>query len=267
MYAKIGDFELKDLNLNIPRGSIVGLVGRNGAGKTTLFKSLNGTYLKTSGDMIIDGKDFVNAEKEIRMNLAVVYDVINCNPYAKVKLLQKIYKQSHPKFDNDLFESLIKRFNIEPKKRVIKLSLGMQKKLMLILALAVHPTILLLDEPLIGIDPFDKTEFIKLIQEYMEDENNTVILSSHQVDDIQKIADYVIFLNDGKIVLFEEKDVLLDSYKFVTLEPNDNNSHILINPSTSSVGVKGLIKTEDVNKLSSTTQPATLEQIFINLCS
>ena len=266
MWAKVGDFELRDINLSIPKGSIIGLIGKNGAGKTTLFKTLNGTYLKTSGDMEINGLEYSDSEKDIRLNMAVVYDVVNYNPYAKVKLLKKIYMQSHPKFDAEYFDQLIDRFNIDSKKRLIRLSLGMQKKLMLILALSVHPTTLLLDEPLIGIDPIDKQDLIKLIQQYMEDENHTIILSSHQVEDIQKIADYVVFINDGEIVLFEDKEKLLESYKIIRVNGNDKNNELLIKPVSDSIGTFGLINTENASKINGTIQSASLEQIFVHLC-
>ncbi len=266
MNAKVGDFTLNDINLSIPKGSITGLVGKNGAGKTTLFKTLNGTYLKTSGDILINSLKFSDSEKEIRTNLAIVYDEINYNPYAKVKLLKKIYRQNHPKFDSEYFDLLIDRFGIDVKKRLVSLSLGMQKKLMVILALSVRPTILLLDEPLIGIDPIDKQDLIKLIQQYMEDENNTIILSSHQVEDIQKIADYIIFLNDGQIMLFEDKEILLDSFRIVHTSDIDYNNDLYINPVLDSMGISGLIRTEDVSKIKGITQKASLEQIFIHLC-
>ncbi|AIO18836.1 ABC transporter ATP-binding protein YtrB [Candidatus Izimaplasma bacterium HR1] len=265
--AKIGDFELKDIDLQIPEGSIVGLIGRNGAGKTTLFKTLHGSYIKTSGDLKLSGLNYIDNEKEIRTNVAVVYDFFNGNPYAKVKWLRKIYVQSHPNFDLKLFDELIKRFNIDLKKRVSSLSLGMQKKLMLILAISVHPTTLLLDEPLIGIDPIDKQEFINIIQSYMENEKHSIIWSSHQIDDVQKIADYIAFMNEGEIVLFEDKETLLDKYKMITLAENDRNSVILINPKSTPFGVQGLVRTKDLGKVAGKHNQASLEQIFVHLCA
>jgi ABC-2 type transport system ATP-binding protein len=267
LHAEIGDFELQDINLSIPEGSIIGLIGRNGAGKTTLFKTLNGTYLKTSGEIKIAGMDYADSEKEIRMSMAVVYDVFTGNPYARVKFLRKIYMQSHPMFDVVLFDELIDKFGIDVKKRVVNLSFGMQKKLMLILALSVHPTILLLDEPLIGIDPIDKNEFIKLIQAYMENDKHSIILSSHQVDDLQKIADYIMFINNGKIVLFENKETLLEQYKIVIFDKEDERKKLLINPTINSLGIQGLIQTNDLKDLQVNTKPASLEQIFVHLCT
>lgn len=265
--ARIGDFELKDIHLQIPEGSIVGLIGRNGAGKTTLFKTLHGSHIKTSGDIKISGLNYIDNEKEIRTNTAVVYDFFNGNPYAKVKLLRKIYIQSHPNFDSKFFDELIQRFSIDLKKRVSNLSLGMQKKLMLILTISVHPTTLLLDEPLIGIDPIDKQEFINIIQSYMENEKHSIIWSSHQIDDVQKIADYIAFMNEGKIVLFEDKETLLDKYKMITLDENDANSVMLINPKNTPFGVQGLVRTKDLGKVAGKHNHASLEQIFVHLCA
>ena len=265
--AKIGDFELKEINLEVPEGSIVGLIGRNGAGKTTLFKTLHGSHIKTSGSINISGFNYSSNEKEIRANMAVVYDFFNGNIYAKVKLLRKIYIQSHPKFDLNLFDELTQRFNIDLKKRVSSLSLGMQKNLMVILAISVHPTILLLDEPLIGIDPIDKQEFINIIQSYMENEKHSIIWSSHQIDDVQKIADYIAFINEGKIVLFEDKETLLDKYKMITLTETDEKNNVLINPKTTTFGVQGLIRTKDIGKATGEHNQASLEQIFVHLCA
>jgi len=264
--AKIGDFTLKDINLAIPEGSIVGLVGKNGAGKTTLFKTLNGTYLKTSGEMHIDGLNYVDAEKEIRMAMSVMYDRFGGNQYIKGRLLRKIYLQSHPKFDVEMFDDLIQKYGINLKKKLMNLSFGMQKKLMLILTLSLHPKILLLDEPLIGIDPIDKQEFIRLIQNYMENEQHTIILSSHQVDDLQKIADYILFINEGEIVLFEEKETLLEEYKMLILPKEDQRVELMINPTPTSLGIQGLIHARDGKELGDKVKRASLEQIFIHLC-
>jgi ABC-2 type transport system ATP-binding protein len=266
LYAKIGDFTLNDINLAIPEGSIVGLVGKNGAGKTTLFKTLNGTYLKTSGEMHIGGMNYRNAEKEIRMAMAVMYDRFGGNHYIKGKLLRKIYLQSHPKFDVEMFDDLVHKYGIDLKKKLMNLSFGMQKKLMLILALSLHPKILLLDEPLIGIDPIDKQEFIRLMQNYMENDQHTIILSSHQVDDLQKIADYILFINEGEIVLFEEKETLLEKYKMLTLPKEDQRVELMINPIPNSLGMQGLIHARDGKELKDKVKRPSLEQIFIHLC-
>ena len=185
----------------------------------------------------------------------------------KVKLLRKIYIQNHPNFDQKLFDELINQFKIDLKKRINSLSLGMQKKLMLILAISVHPTILLLDEPLIGIDPIDKQEFINIFESYMGNEKHSIIWSSHQIDDVQKIADYIAFMNEGEIVLFEDKETLLDKYKMITISENDENNSILINPKSTQFGVQGLVRTKDLGKVAGKHSQASLEQIFVHLCA
>ncbi len=267
VYAEIGDFKLKSINLLIPKGVIVGVIGKNGAGKTTLFKTINGTHLKKSGEIIIEGYKFTSNEESIRATMAIVYDFFNVNPFVKGKLLRKIYVQSHPKFDKELFDKLVMKFNIDLNKRIGKLSFGMQKKLMMIFAISVNPTILLLDEPLIGIDPIDKQEFIKIIQTYMENENNTIIISSHQVEDIEKIADLIVFLDEGKITLFEEKETLLDSYRYVRLNKEDSNINYIINPIENSHGLQGIVHEKNSDSFKNLSQRASLEQIFVHLCA
>ena len=267
MNAQIGDFKLKDINLEVPKGTILGLIGKNGAGKTTLFKTINGTYLKTSGEMKIYGYGYKNNEKDIRNILAIVYDFFNANPYAKGKLLRKIYIQSHPSFDEKNFDILATQFKLDLNKRISSLSLGMQKKLMMIFALSTNPKVLLLDEPLIGVDPIDKQVLVRLIQSYMEDDENTIILSSHHVEDIEKIADYIAFIDDGKIILFEDKESLLEKYLYVKVEDDNQNSKYLINPIKNSFGKEGIMKIEDAEKLNINSQRASLEQIFVHLCS
>ena len=266
VFSEIGDFKLENMSFQIPKGVIVGLIGKNGAGKTTLFKTINGTHLKKSGEIIIAGYKHSSNEESIRTTMAIVYDFFNVNPFTKGKLLKKIYIQSHPKFDKELFDELVIKFNIDLSKRIGKLSFGMQKKLMMIFAISVHPTILLLDEPLIGIDPIDKQEFIKIIQSYMEDEDNTIIISSHQVEDIEKIADLIIFLDEGKITLFEEKEVLLDSYRYVRLSKEDSNIKLIINPIENSYGLQGIVHTTNLDSIKDLSQRASLEQIFVHLC-
>lgn len=265
--AEIGNFKLKNINLKLPKGAILGLVGRNGAGKTTLFKTINGTYLKKAGKLIVNGYEYKNDELKIRESLTVVYDTLNVNPFAKGKFILKIFKKLHPHFDSTLFESLINKFQIDINMRVREYSLGTIRKFMLILALSTNPKILLLDEPLIGIDPIDKTQLIDLFQKFMENEDNTMVLSSHQIEDIEKIADYIAFINDGEIILYEEKETLLDKYGYVSLTSESKDINKLISPKKSIFGFEGLMTRKNITDLKIEFKRATIEQIFIHLCS
>lgn len=264
--SKIGDFTLKDINMLIPQGSILGLVGKNGSGKTTLLNTICGTYLQTSGDLKVNGFTYEENEEELRKSFAMVYDVLDLNPYVKVKFLQKLYSDSNEDFDNEMFVELCEKYELGPNYRIQKLSFGMKKKLMMILALSSKPNVLLLDEPLIGIDPIQKKEFIGLIQDFMDDLNNSVIISSHQVEDIERISDYVAFIDDGKIVLFSDKESLLDKYVSVKLNDNDKAVSKIINPTYTSFGVEGIMDKKEAESNKIEYQRTSIEQIFVHMC-
>jgi ABC-2 type transport system ATP-binding protein len=263
LYARIDSFELKDINLNIPKGSVVGLLGKNGAGKTTLFHTLLGTHLKYDGDMIINGMRYETDEKNIRSSIAIVHDTININPLAKGNKIYKIYQMIYPNFDDTYFLNLCEEFSIHLDKRINKMSLGMQKKLTMSIALSLKPNILLLDEPFIGIDPIDKQKMMKHVQAFMEDEHKTVIISSHYVEDIEKISDYVAIINDGEIKIFDEKDKILDQYVIVNLSTDHQYISKISYPKKTSFGIQGLILKSDAVKYSIDHRRPALEELFI----
>jgi ABC-2 type transport system ATP-binding protein len=263
--ARIGTFKLEDITMTVPKGTVMGLLGRNGAGKTTLFKTINGTELKTKGMLEVFGKTYEKDEKGVRTVLSVVYDTVNVNPYTKGKRLLKYMKRWHASFDEAFFDDMTHMFSIDLNKRISALSLGAQKKLMLALALARRPKVLLLDEPLIGIDPIDKRKMTELIQTYMEDENNTVMISSHQVDDLEKIADAITIIDHGKILVSKDKETLLETYVKVTLDPLDPSIEDMIGGTDMRFGKVGIMRLEDAMKHGHKTERATLEDIFIHL--
>jgi ABC-2 type transport system ATP-binding protein len=263
VFARIETFKLKDINLSIPRGSIVGLLGKNGAGKTTLFKTLMGTHLKYDGHMFINGFTYESNEKEIRESIAIVHDTMNVNPFTKGKRLYKYNKMMYPDFDDQYFLSLCDELNIPLDKKMNKMSLGMQKKLSIAIALSLKPNILLLDEPFIGIDPIDKQKLMKHIQAFMEDENRTILISSHYVEDVEKISDYIAIIDNGEIKLFQDKDTILDEFAYVKLnDDQESRQHIMYSKHTS-FGVEGLMKKEQAINNNIPHHRPTLEEIFI----
>jgi ABC-2 type transport system ATP-binding protein len=263
--ARIGTFDLEDITMTVPKGTIMGLLGRNGAGKTTLFKTINGTMLMRSGVLEVDGKTYENDEKAIRNILSVVYDTVNVNPYSTGKRLFNYAKDWFSSFDEAFFDEMVRMFDIDLKKRISALSLGAQKKLVLALALARRPKVLLLDEPLIGIDPIDKRKMTELIQSYMEDEDNTVVISSHQVEDLEKISDAITIIDDGKILLSEDKETLLERYVKVAVGPSDAGTSDLIGGVDSRFGQVGVMRASDAKRHGLEAEKATLEDIFVHL--
>lgn len=264
--AKLDAFTLKDIDLEMPRGMILGLVGRNGAGKTTLIKTIMGARFVTEGEILVDGLSYRDDERTIRERMATVYDVCNMNPRTKGKSLLRAYRKTHPRFNETVFTGMQEAFNLDLRKPVMKLSLGMQKKLMLAFAFAVEPSFLMLDEPTIGIDPIDKAKVYEMIQQYMEDEHNTLIFSSHQIEDVERIADYICFIDDGRVLLFEDKETLKSMYAFSRLDRDDARARHLSAPKRRALSVEGIIRKEQAQALGLPSQAATLEQIFIHLC-
>ncbi len=190
------NFDLKDVCLNVPKGSIVGLVGQNGAGKTTLIKLIFEVIKKDSGTVkILDKND-----------VGVVLDDSFFPEILKVGDIDNIMKGIYKNWDEKLFSNYLKDFNLNKNQKIKELSKGMKKKLEIITALSHHPKLLVLDEPTSGLDPIVRKEVLDMFLSFVEDEQNSILLSSHITSDIENIADYVIFINEGKIIF--EKSVI-----------------------------------------------------------
>lgn len=194
-------FKLDNINLNVRKGCITGLIGRNGAGKSTLIKTIMRQQDAQSGSILYNGIKFADDEEKVLKSIVCVYDTPEFNLRLKPQKLVKIYKAVYPDFDMEKYNELMSKFSLPHDLRIGKYSCGMQKKYCIILALCRNADILILDEPTSGIDPFDRNEIVELIQDYMLDENHTVIFSTHITVDLDKIADYIVMMEDGKITL------------------------------------------------------------------
>lgn len=210
-----GIFKLDNISLDIKKGCITGLVGRNGAGKSTLIKTIMRQQSAQSGSIVYNGKRFYENEAEILKSVACVFDSPTVSIAAKPKRIVKTYADMYEKFDMELYKKLMDKFRLPDKLRLGKFSFGMQRKYSLILALCQCSDILILDEPTSGIDPFDRSEVVGLIQEFLLDENKTVLFSTHITEDLDKIADYIVMMDNGKVTLNEQKDELTQKYRLI----------------------------------------------------
>jgi ABC-2 type transport system ATP-binding protein len=205
-------FTLKNINLALNKGEIMGFIGPNGAGKSTTIKSIVNIIPFDSGKIIIDGMDSRANEIEVKQILGYVGEHLDF--YEKVKL-RKIYRfasRFYKNWDENLFAALIKRFDLDLDKKMKQLSKGMVVKFSLALALAHHPKLLILDEPTSGLDPVVRNDLLDILQETVRNEQCSVLFSSHITEDIAKIADRVAFIYDGEIKLVEDKKTILESY-------------------------------------------------------
>ena len=201
-------FTLGPIDLTVPGGSIMGLIGENGAGKTTLIKSMLGITRPTAGEASLLGTDPDHAKEDI----GIVLDECFFSEYLRVKDVDIVLSRVFKSWDKGLFRDYLDKFGLAGTKNIKELSRGMRMKLSLAAALSHRPKLLLLDEATAGLDPVARDEILDLLLEFIQDEERSVFFSSHITSDIQKIADYVVLIHQGKIVFEEEKDVLLDRY-------------------------------------------------------
>lgn len=206
------DFTLNHIDFQIPKGVIMGLIGENGAGKSTIINLLLNEIKKESGSIHIFGKDMDSEEKTIKQHIGVVFDECNFIETFKVKHLNTIFKDVYTAWDEDLYFSYIKRFDLPQDKKIKAFSKGMKVKLSFAVALAHHPKFLVLDEATSGLDPVMRDEVLDILQEFIQDEEHTVLLSSHITSDLEKIADYIAFIHKGNILFSKPKDELLYEY-------------------------------------------------------
>lgn len=216
------NFKLNNINLKIPKGTIVGLIGENGAGKTTLIKGLLNLINIDEGEIKMFGKDTKEHETEIKENIGVVLDESFFPEVFKAHDIKLVMSNMHKTWDIDLFDEYIKKFNI-PNQKISTLSKGMKKKLELLTALSHRPKLLILDEPTSGLDPVFRDEILDIFLDYLQDEENTILLSSHITSDLEKISDYIVFINKGEIVLNEEKDTLIEDYAIALVDEESFN--------------------------------------------
>ena len=205
-------FVLDDVSLSVPEGCIVGLVGENGAGKTTTIKAALGLIASDAGEISLFGRPLSEARADDRAGIGAVLGCCPFPPHLSARLIAPILAGLYAQFDRELFFALLERFGIAPKKPIRELSGGMLMKLALAAELAHAPRLLILDEATNGLDPVVRREALDLFSDFIEDGAHSVLLSTHITDDLARVADYLIFLHGGRVVLSGEKDALLERY-------------------------------------------------------
>ncbi|WP_350344054.1 ABC transporter ATP-binding protein [Proteinivorax tanatarense] len=247
--ATVGGFKLQDINLSVQKGTIMGLIGENGAGKTTLIKSILNRIQREKGKVFFHGKELVGNEKAIKAKLGVVFDE---NIYPGSYKPKKIYKSFAPFYKGNYekrFFELMERFKLDPNKKFIDYSKGMQVKFSIVMALFHDPDLIILDEPTAGIDPVARTDILDLVLDIMQNEEKSVLFSTHITTDLEKIADFITLIDRGRIVFSEQKDELLDSFAVVNVEESamtDTLRDNLIGVKKSLFGYTGLSSDKEV---------------------
>ncbi|MBE5805418.1 MAG: ABC transporter ATP-binding protein [Clostridiales bacterium] len=209
---KYPEFELGSLDLNIPSGIIVGLIGENGVGKTTLIKSILNIIKKDEGEIKIFNKDYIKYESEIKEDIGIVLDNSFFPEILNSKNINSIMSKIYKNWDTNLFYKYLKDFNIKDNQTIKTMSKGMRKKVEIATALAHHPKLLILDEPTSGLDPVIRNEVLDIFLDFIKDEEHTILLSTHITSDLEHIADHIVFIDKGKKMLDKPKDEIIDNY-------------------------------------------------------
>lgn len=208
-------FTLDNLSFNVPKGSIMGFIGQNGAGKTTTIKAILNIISTDGGGIKILGVDGAAEEVSVKERIAAVFDEIPFHDEFTAKNLDVIFGDIYKKWDRTVFEQYLDRFALPRKKKIGKLSKGMKMKLQIACALSHGAELLIMDEATTGLDPVVRSEILDIFLEYIQDENHSILMSSHITSDLEKIADSVTFIDKGKLLLTGYKDDILESHGII----------------------------------------------------
>lgn len=214
-------FQLRDLSFNVPRGSIVGFIGENGSGKTTTIKAILNMIHRDSGEIKVFGLDNIVDEVAIKKDVGVILSDYFFNESFVPKNIDRILKEIYPSWDSSAYNRMLHTLDIPPDKKIKELSKGMKAKLNIAIALSHQAKLLILDEPTSGLDPVVRDDMLDLFLDYIQNEENTIFISSHITGDLSKVADYIIFIHEGRIVFDIAKDELLDNYRILKCSAED----------------------------------------------
>lgn len=210
-----GDFSLADVTFSLPEGCITGFIGINGAGKTTTLRTLLGLTKKQSGNIQFFGLEMEKNEKKIKDRIGIVLDDGCFYDELSLAEMKSIISSAYTEWSEQDFKRYMDIFSLDPKQKINTLSKGMKMKYALALALSHNAELLIMDEPTSGLDPLIRSQLLKVLTDYMENGGKGVFFSTHITSDLDKIADMLIMIDNGRIVFQEEKDFLLDTYRIV----------------------------------------------------
>lgn len=261
-------FKIDNISFNLPKGYIMGFIGANGAGKTTTIKLILNMIKRESGEIKVFGLDNIREEERIKEQIGVVFDECYYLEDWTINDVEKAVSMFYKNWNSSIYEKYLKEFNLARDKKVKDLSRGMRMKLMIAVAFSHEAKLLILDEPTSGLDPVARDEFLDILRDYIEDEEKSVIFSSHITSDIEKIADYITYINNGKIIFTGEKDEFLEKYCIIKGRKEDiteSQKKEIIGLRIHSTGFEGLIELKKAVGFSSKViiEKASLDEIMI----
>ncbi|HBI7002529.1 TPA: ABC transporter ATP-binding protein, partial [Clostridium perfringens] len=218
---KYSEFELNNISFSLPKGSIMGLIGRNGSGKTTIIKSLLNLIKYDSGNIKLFGTDIATLNKNIKNDIGVVFDEINFHENLTPKKISYIMSKVYSAWDTPLYTKYLFQFQLPTNKKIKEFSKGMKMKLSLAVALSHHPKLLILDEPTSGLDPIVRNEILDIFLKFTQNKENSILISSHITSDLEKIADYITFIDNGDLIFTNNKNFIINNYCIVECSKED----------------------------------------------
>ena len=255
------DFTLGPVDLAVPEGTILGLIGENGAGKSTTIKLMLGLLRTDGGSITILGQD---AKKLDKNEIGVVLDEPGFPSLLNAKEIRSFLKDIYRNWDDAAWQDYMRRFELPQEKKFTEFSKGMKMKFAIAAALSHHARLLILDEPTSGLDPVVRDEVVGILSEFTREPDHSVLLSSHIVSDLEKLCDYIAFLHKGQLLLNEEKDALYEEYGLLrcdletlrTLDPN-----AIIGKKETPYGAEVILRREAAGNL--TLSPIGIEELFV----
>lgn len=218
---KYDGFTLDNVSFNVPKGSIMGFIGQNGAGKTTTIRALLNITKCDAGSIKLLGLDHIQNEYKIKEHIAAVFDEIPFHESFNAIQVGRMFRGLYSGWDEKKYSEYLDRFSLPRKKKIAKFSKGMKMKLQISAALSHGARLLVMDEATTGLDPVVRNEILDIFREYLQDEENSILMSSHIISDLDKIADCVTFIDRGKILLTGYKDDILESHGILKCTKDD----------------------------------------------
>ena len=243
------NFALKDVNFSIPEGYVTGFIGRNGMGKTTTIKSIL-SLIQYQGDILSIHDD--EKTKLDNQKIGVIMDDSFLAKDWNMELVNQAMKVGYDAWDESTYWEFLEKFHIDKKLKVKELSRGMKIKLMLSIALSHNAELLILDEPTSGLDPSMREEFVEVISDYMQDDNHTVLFSTHITQDLETIADYIVFIDNGEIVLALEKEEFINYFMILKCgleNQNMLNTTAILGQKKTKYNIEYLVKRDAIDEI------------------
>lgn len=264
-----GDFKLDQVSFTVPEGSVCGFIGQNGAGKTTTIKLMLDVIKADQGEIRLFDENIEKDSARLREDIGVVFDEMGFHEFMTGRDINIMMKNIYKNWDEEMFFDYLKRFSLPSRKQCGDFSRGMRMKLQIAVALSHHAKLLIMDEPTSGLDPIVRNEMLQIFREFVIEEDHTILLSSHITGDLEKLADEVVFINAGKIVLSGNKDDILEKHGLLKCKKSELekiSAPLIVNVQPGTFGVEVLVNDRRAcEKLypQMVIEPATLEDIML----